>query len=127
MRVYYFQDIKVIEDNKENVSKLKKDFNITEENVKKEEKENTEFDSVNRPKHYLLFPEYNIEVRDLMLKLAKDLDSKNFNGLLISDYIQAMQYLLRWHNKNGVEDIKKALWYLNKIVESLESEDIKNG
>lgn len=77
-------------------------------------------DVVNKPKHYMLFPEYGIEVRDLMILLANQLDDNGYSGILISDYIQAMQYLLRWHNKNGIEDIKKAQFYLNKIVEQLE-------
>ncbi len=79
-----------------------------------------EEDVVNNPKHYSLFPEYDIEVRDLMILLANQLDDKGYSGILISDYIQAMQYLLRWHNKNGIEDVKKSLFYLNKIVEQLE-------
>ena len=29
----------------------------------------------------------------------------------------AFKYLYRHKNKNGVEDIKKAIWYLNKFVE----------
>lgn len=79
----------------------------------------THYDNVNKPKHYMLWPEYSIEVRDLMKLLAEQLDEKNYSGLLISDYIQAMQYMLRWHNKNGVEDIKKSVWYLNKMLEQL--------
>lgn len=78
------------------------------------------YDTVNKPKHYMLFPEHNIEVRDLMKLLAAQLDYEGYSAMLISDYIQAMQYLLRWHNKNGVEDIKKAKWYLDKIIEELE-------
>lgn len=77
-------------------------------------------DVVNKPKHYMLFPEYGIEVRDLMILLANQLDGMGYSGILVSDYIQAMQYLLRWHNKNGLEDLKKSLFYLNKIVEQLE-------
>ena len=29
----------------------------------------------------------------------------------------AFKYLFRWKNKNGVEDITKANWYLNKYLE----------
>lgn len=79
-----------------------------------------EYCTVTKPKHYMLFPEYDIEVRDLMILLANQMDFEGYSGILISDYVQAMQYLLRWHNKNGVEDIKKAQFYLNKIVEVLD-------
>ena len=34
-------------------------------------------------------------------------------------YLQGniMKYLWRYRYKNGVEDLKKALWYLNKLIE----------
>ena len=81
------------------------------------------FDSVSKPKHYMLFPEKDIEVRDLMKVLSEQLDDEGFSGMLVSDYIQMMQYLLRWHNKNGVEDLEKAQWYLSKIIEVLKLND----
>lgn len=28
-----------------------------------------------------------------------------------------IKYLWRWKSKNGIEDIKKAIWYLNRMVE----------
>lgn len=82
-----------------------------------------EYDNVNKPKHYMLFPEHNIEVRDLMKLLADQLDYEGYSAMLISDYIQAMQYLLRWHNKNGAEDVRKAKWYLDKVIEELDNGD----
>lgn len=35
----------------------------------------------------------------------------------------AMKYIWRYSHKNGVEDIKKAIWYLNKYVELSSNED----
>lgn len=29
----------------------------------------------------------------------------------------ALKYLWRWKHKNGVEDLKKAQWYINKLIE----------
>lgn len=29
----------------------------------------------------------------------------------------AIKYLWRWKHKNGVEDLKKAQWYINKLIE----------
>lgn len=29
----------------------------------------------------------------------------------------AFKYLYRWKNKNGVEDVKKAKWYIDKFLE----------
>ena len=34
---------------------------------------------------------------------------------------QALKYLWRWHLKNGVEDLKKAKWYLERLIEKEES------
>lgn len=33
-----------------------------------------------------------------------------------------MQYVLRWRRKNGVEDLKKARWYLDRLIALAESE-----
>ena len=43
----------------------------------------------------------------------------------IVDYCEGnvMKYLHRWRYKNGVQDLKKARWYLNKMVE--EQEDVE--
>lgn len=30
---------------------------------------------------------------------------------------QILKYIYRWRNKNGIEDLKKALWYLNRLIE----------
>lgn len=39
--------------------------------------------------------------------------------LLSSDWGQAVQYCFRWQHKNGVEDLKKALWFINDTYRSL--------
>jgi hypothetical protein len=41
----------------------------------------------------------------------------------IVDYCEGnvMKYLHRWRYKNGVQDLKKARWYLNKMVEEQEA------
>ena len=33
----------------------------------------------------------------------------------------ALKYICHWKNKNGIEDIKKAIWYLNKLIEVKEN------
>ena len=33
------------------------------------------------------------------------------------------KYLWRCQNKNGLEDLKKAQWYLDKLIEMVEEED----
>lgn len=80
-------------------------------------KQDTKHDVVNKPKHYMLIPEKGIEVRDLMQVLADRLENNEYSAMFISDYIQMQQYLLRFDQKNGKEDLEKAKWYLEKLIE----------
>ena len=38
----------------------------------------------------------------------------------------AIKYLYRWQRKNGIEDIKKAKWYIDKFLE-LNAGESENG
>jgi hypothetical protein len=82
------------------------------------------YDTVNKPKHYMLFPEQGIEVRDVIEKLVVKMDDANlvYRPMATSDYTQMMQYLMRFMDKNGVEDLKKAEFYLKKLIEAYESD-----
>ena len=86
--------------------------------IKKEQVIADKRNIISKPKHYMLFPEKNIEVRDLMQVLADRLESNGYSAMFISDYIQMQQYLLRFDEKNGKEDLEKAQWYLEKLIES---------
>ena len=95
-----------------------------------------DFNAVNKPKHYMLFSEEDvrgffaddkgIEVRDVIEKLIGKMQDANLDKspspfqcpLFESDYVQMMQYLMRFMDKNGEEDLKKARWYLDKLIES---------
>lgn len=69
--------------------------------------------TVNHPHHYNTA---SVECIDLMQELY---------GLEAVKYFckcNALKYLYRADNKNGLEDIKKATWYLNKIVEVSEND-----
>ena len=93
-------------------------------------------DIVNKPKHYMLFSKdevrcffadnKGIEVRDvlqqLVYKVKMNADPEwTDNPLFDSDYAQMMQYLMRFMDKNGVEDLKKARWYLDKLIEAYDA------
>lgn len=82
------------------------------------------YDTVLRPKHYVLFEEEGIEVRDVIEKLVAkfELTSLGHSYMFAADYVQMMQYLMRFMDKNGVEDLKKARWYLDKLIDSYESD-----
>lgn len=83
------------------------------------------YDIVRKPKHYMLFEEEGIEVRDVIEKLVRKVQEQSLKtvphytkeaALFESDYVQLMQYLMRFMDKNGVEDLKKASWYLDKMI-----------
>ena len=78
-------------------------------------------DPVNKPKHYMLFPDKGIEVRDVIEKLVNKIEWVP-SLMVTSDYVQMMQYLMRFMDKNGLEDLKKARWYLDKLIASYESD-----
>ena len=93
-----------------------------EEWFKQEDVQLYEYDTVNQPKHYMLFEEQGIEVRDVIEKLVNKFppETHSYGGLTVSDYVQMMQYLMRFMDKNGLEDLKKARWYLDKLIDAYE-------
>ena len=81
-----------------------------------------EYNKVDKPRHYMLFEDKGIEVRDVIEKLVGKLNSENTPGTVLfeADYVQMLQYVMRFMDKNGVEDLKKARWYLDKMIEPYE-------
>ena len=65
-------------------------------------------DNVNHPAHY---ETGKYECFEVMLEVFGTEAVRNFCQL------NAFKYLYRCNRKNGIEDIKKAQWYLNKLVE----------
>lgn len=82
------------------------------------------YDTVSKPKHYMLFEEEGIEVRDIIQKLVDKFDKESihafYSHMFIADYVQMMQYVMRFMDKNGIEDLKKARWYLDKMIDNHE-------
>ena len=79
-------------------------------------------DAVKQPSHYMLKP--GLEVRDvlelLVDKLQQTLPYPGNTPLFESDYVQMMQYLMRFMDKNGKQDLEKARYYLDKLIEAYE-------
>ncbi len=65
-------------------------------------------DNVNHPSHY---ETGKFECIDVMVETQGVEAVKDFC------ICNAFKYLYRHKNKNGLEDVKKAIWYLNKLVE----------
>lgn len=89
-----------------------------------------DFDMVKKPKHYMLFPGKGIEVRHVLEKLAEKCDmSLNVpkGSFFVSDYVQAMQYGMRFMDKGGREDIAKMVWYLERCLEAYDGKQFDSG
>lgn len=74
-------------------------------------------DPVNNPSHYQLLP--GVEVIDVLDVLCNKLDKSEslvLTGSQKSYYAQMMGYLMRCMDKNGLQDMKKARFYLDRII-----------
>lgn len=62
-------------------------------------------------------PTYYDDIFDKMLnnKFTKE-------QLLTVDEFNVFKYIYRWKEKNGIQDLKKARWYLNDLISKLEQE-----
>lgn len=67
-------------------------------------------DSVNHPNHYT---SGKIEVIDIIESITNGQDLKPFEAVLVGNIIK---YISRFTRKNGVEDLKKAKWYLDRLI-----------
>lgn len=71
-------------------------------------------DVVNHPAHYT---NGKIECIDAIEAATDGLTG--FKGYAVGNIIK---YLWRWHKKNGLEDLKKARWYLDKLIVKVEKQ-----
>lgn len=64
-------------------------------------------DNVNHPTHYTSTKIKTIEI------IRDKLTAEAFEGFCIGN---VLKYVTRYKLKNGLEDLKKARWYLDKII-----------
>lgn len=72
-------------------------------------------DMVNHPAHYTAG---GIECIDALKAATVGLE-----GIQAVCTANAIKYLWRWKFKNGAEDLKKAIWYINRLIEELGQTD----
>lgn len=70
-------------------------------------------DNVNHPDHYKSAT--GLETIDVIEAFTSDLV-----GLEAVCTANVLKYICRWKKKNGLEDLRKAQWYLNKLIEKVE-------
>lgn len=68
-------------------------------------------DNVNHPAHYTAG---GIECIDALAAAAEGL-----RGIEAVCTANAIKYLWRWKRKNGAEDLYKAIWYINRLLQDV--------
>ena len=71
------------------------------------------FDMVNHPSHYKA--KNGMEVIDVI-----EAFTANLKGYEATHTGNVIKYICRWKEKNGLEDLKKAQWYLNRLIKNIE-------
>lgn len=79
----------------------------------KAEKMNTDKEMVNHPSHYT---SGKVECIDAIESATGDL-----TGIEAVCTANIIKYVWRWKLKNGVEDLEKASWYLNKLIKEVKN------
>lgn len=67
-------------------------------------------DMVNHPSHYK--SETGLETIDVIEAFTFDL-----KGLEAVCTANVLKYICRWKKKNGLQDLEKARWYLNRLID----------
>ena len=75
---------------------------------------------VSHPSHYQ--SENGLEVIDVIEAFTKDL-----KGIEATDTGNVIKYICRWKHKNGVQDLKKAMWYLQHLIDYLKKVEKENN
>lgn len=71
-------------------------------------------DNVNHPAHYQ--SKSGLETIQIIEACVEDLD-----GMEAVCTANIIKYISRWKKKNGLEDLKKAQWYLNRLIHDIEN------
>ena len=70
-------------------------------------------DIINHPKHYKLGN--GIETIDIIQSATSEI--KGIEAVCVGNILK---YVCRYSKKNGLEDLKKAQWYLNHLIKKME-------
>lgn len=75
---------------------------------------------VSHPKHYQ--SETGLEVIDVIEAFTFDL-----KGIEATDTGNILKYMCRWKQKNGVQDLEKAMWYLQHLIDHVKKFEAENA
>lgn len=72
---------------------------------------------VSHPSHYQ--SKNGLEVIDVIEAFTADL-----SGIEATDTGNVIKYICRWKGKNGLQDLKKAMWYLQHLINHVENQSL---
>lgn len=76
-------------------------------------------DMVNAPPHYDLGGLQVIDIRDLLLQRIEKSGKLSYRQ---ADYwSRSWEYMTRFMEKGGVQDLRKAKWYLDRLIDSFDT------
>ena len=70
-------------------------------------------DMINHPNHYI--SETGLETINVIEAFTFDL-----KGIEATDTGNIIKYISRWKKKNGLQDLQKARFYLNKLIDHVD-------
>ena len=71
-------------------------------------------DNVNKPSHYTYG---KLECIDVIREVTNGNDAIGIEAFCLGN---VLKYLWRYKHKNGTEDLKKAMWYLERLIKESE-------
>lgn len=89
-----------------------------EQEINEQDSNETETDNVNHPSHYT---QGSVEVIDILEQQANIMAKSGVDARAIPSITNALKYLCRFQSKGtAVQDIDKAIWYLNRAKQYLD-------
>lgn len=89
------------------------DFNQEFEFVAQLRAASAKYNAVNHPEHYTA-NSHGIECIDVI-----DAATEHLTGIEAVCTANAIKYLWRWKRKNGIQDLHKAKWYIDHLIDCL--------
>lgn len=74
---------------------------------------------VSHPNHYM--SKNGLEVIDVIEAFTSGL-----TGIEATDTGNVIKYICRWKNKNGLQDLEKAMWYLQHLINHVKESEKEN-
>lgn len=71
---------------------------------------------VSHPSHYQ--SKSGLEVINVIEAFTEGLE-----GIEAVDTANAIKYICRWKGKNGIQDLEKAIWYIQHLIDHLNKKD----